>query len=207
MSAPPFICNTSIYDIDGNSYSTVQIGAQCWTQNNLKVSKYRNGDAISNIINPTPWSQTSLTNTGAWCHFDNNQSNGITYGKLYNWHAVNDSRGLCPTGWHIPSLSEWNLLIQTVGTNAPGRAMMSITGWPGINTNTNSSGFTALPGGVRGILGNFSNLGSSGYWWSSDIAPQAASRSYLKFLTNSSFLVQQDIFDHVYGLSVRCLKD
>ncbi|NBU72637.1 MAG: hypothetical protein EBS53_14545, partial [Bacteroidetes bacterium] len=108
---PSFSCGTtSITDVDGNSYATVQIGTQCWTQSNLRVGKYRDGSSIPNITDNTLWSQTNTSSTGAWCNYNNDANNGTTYGKLYNWYAVNDSRGLCPTGWHVPTDAEWTTL-------------------------------------------------------------------------------------------------
>ncbi|MBM3410438.1 MAG: hypothetical protein FJY18_02250, partial [Bacteroidetes bacterium] len=112
-AAPAFTCGTSaVSDVDNNTYNTVQIGTQCWTQSNLKVSKYRNGDNISNITDNIAWSQTS---TGAWCNYNNSSANDALYGKLYNWYTVNDSRGLCPTGWHVPSDAEWTTLTDFLG--------------------------------------------------------------------------------------------
>ena len=105
--------NATLSDVNGNSYPVVRIGTQCWTQSNLKVSKYRNGDNISNITDSTAWSQT---NTGAWCNYSNSSANDALYGKLYNWYAVNDSRGLCPTGWHVPSDAEWTTLTSYLDT-------------------------------------------------------------------------------------------
>ena len=97
----------NVTDIDSNTYNSVTIGTQCWTQTNLNVSKYRNGDIIPQVTDPTAWA--NLT-SGAWCYFDNDTSNGPVYGKLYNWYAVNDPRGLAPADWHIPSDDEWTVL-------------------------------------------------------------------------------------------------
>jgi uncharacterized protein (TIGR02145 family) len=169
--------------VDGNSYATVQIGTQCWTQSNLRVSKYRDGSSIPNITDAAQWSQTNTNSTGAWCNYNNDANNGTTYGKLYNSYAVNDSRGLCPTGWHVPTDSEWNVMVKYLDPNADttcancwqsstaGGALKSTTGWNAPNTGaTNSSGFTGLPGGHRSNGGGFYDVGSYGVWWSSSFA-------------------------------------
>ncbi|MFZ9939818.1 MAG: FISUMP domain-containing protein [Bacteroidia bacterium] len=211
VSAGPQPCPgaPTVTDVDGNSYATVQIGTQCWTQSNLTVSKYRNGDNITNITDNTQWSQTNTSSTGAWCNYNNDASNGTTYGKLYNWYAVNDSRGLCPTGWHVPSDAEWTTLENHLGgsgsTVAAG-AMKSTTGWFSNIGATNSSGFTGLPGGQRFYLGFFISLGENGAWWSSsDAGPGAAWYRNL----NHSFLVgvTRGNYDHRNGWSVRCVRD
>ena len=197
----------SVTDVDGNSYATVQIGTQCWTQSNLRVSKYRNGDNITNITDNTQWSQTNTSSTGAWCNYSNNASNGTTYGKLYNWYAVNDSRGLCPTGWHVPTDAEWTTLTTHLGgTSVAGGAMKSTTGWTSPNTGaTNSSGFTALPGGIRVSNGGFGDVGNDGNWWSSSVAGSGIAWSrYLYF--NSAFVYRVNNIQRS-GFSVRCARD
>ena len=105
-------CPTTITDLDGNSYGIKLIGNQTWTTKNLNVSKYRTGDLIPQVQDPTLWD--NLT-TGAWCYYENNSANGTIYGKLYNWYAVTDSRGLAPTGYHIPNNSEFMTLINYLG--------------------------------------------------------------------------------------------
>jgi uncharacterized protein (TIGR02145 family) len=203
-------------------YNTVQIGTQCWTQSNLKVSKYRNGNSISNITDNTAWSQTNTTSTGAWCNYNNDTANDALYGKLYNWYAVNDSRGLCPTGWHVPSDGEWTTLTTFLGgTYVPGSnrilvaggAMKSTAtqptpgGWNAPNTGaTNSSGFTGLPGGFRDWgLGVFYNLGDIGNWWSSSsYQSNSAKGRRLHHSEESAYL---DFMAAPFGYSVRCLRD
>jgi hypothetical protein len=109
------IFNSSVTDVDGNVYGAVKIGNQVWTKENLNVSKYRNGDIIPQVTNQTEWS--NLT-TGAWCYYENSTANGTTYGKLYNWYAVNDPRGLAPQGWHVSSNDEWTVLTTFLGGKA-----------------------------------------------------------------------------------------
>jgi len=134
--------NTSntVTDIDGNVYNIVVIGTQTWMKENLKVTKYKNGDAIQNVTNNSTWS--SLT-TGAYGDYDNTPSNSTTYGRLYNWYVVNDSRGVCPTGWHVPTDLEWNTLTTYLGgESVAGGKMKSTTGWYNNGNGTNTSGFT-----------------------------------------------------------------
>ena len=147
-----FVCGTSLVaDGEGNTYNTVQIGNQCWTQSNLNVTKYRNGDNISNLTNGSQWSGTPPSATGAWCSYNNNNANDATNGKLYNWYAVNDGRGLCFTGWHVPSDGEWTTLSNALGgASVAGGAMKTTTGWASPNTGaTNSSGFNGRAAGFR----------------------------------------------------------
>jgi uncharacterized protein (TIGR02145 family) len=196
----------SVTDVDGNSYSTVQIGTQCWTQSNLRVSKYRNGDNIPNIT--TPNSSWQNTTSGAWCNYNNDASNGTTYGKLYNWYAVNDSRGLCPTGWHVPTDAEWTTLENHLGgTLVAGGAMKSTTGWNAPNAGaTNSSGFTSLPGGYRLSNGGFYDVGFFGCWWSSSDAGSGS--AWDRYLSYGHALVGRSANDDPRsGLSVRCARD
>jgi uncharacterized protein (TIGR02145 family) len=199
----------SVTDIDGNVYNTVQIGTQCWTQSNLTVSKYRNGDNIPNITDGTQWSQTNISSTGAWCNYNNDASNGTTYGKLYNWYAVNDSRGLCPTGWHVPSDSEWTALHTYLGgTSVAGGALKSTTGWNSPNTGaTNSSGFTGLPGGSRVDIGHFGNeiAGYAGMWWSSTFA--SYNFAWGHYFYHNYVAVYRQSLEARGGFSVRCIKD
>jgi uncharacterized protein (TIGR02145 family) len=210
--APPQPCPgaPSITDIDGNTYNTVQIGTQCWTQSNLKVTKYRNGDNIPTGLSDVQWGSTT---SGAYAIYNNDVANDALYGKLYNWYAVTDSRGLCPTGWHVPSDGEWTTLTTFLGGEwVAGGAMKSTAtqptpgGWGGTNTGaTNSSGFTGLPGGFRFSGGGFFYLGDFGYWWSSsDAGSGNALYLDLNYFTASAFRLSNY---HRNGLSVRCARD
>jgi uncharacterized protein (TIGR02145 family) len=138
--------DNDVTDIDGNTYKGISIGTQIWTQSNLNVSRYRNGDIIPQVTNYTQWE--NLT-TGAWCYYANNTANGVVYGKLYNWYAVSDPRGLAPQGWHVPSDAEWRTLTTYLGEDSAGGKMKSITLWGSFNTGaTSSSGFSGFPGGI-----------------------------------------------------------
>jgi uncharacterized protein (TIGR02145 family) len=180
----------------------VQIGTQIWMTRNLNVSRYRNGDLIPQVTDPTQWA--NLT-TGAWCYYNNDPANGLIYGKLYNWYAVNDTRGLAPSGWHIPSEVDWFELTSFIGgDNIAGTKMKSTTLWAIPNSlATNSSGFTGLPGGYRNI--SFNNINRHGCWWSSrEILTNNAEYIYV---VNSSSRANRTINTKRNGYSVRCLKD
>jgi uncharacterized protein (TIGR02145 family) len=202
-------------DIDGNIYPYIQIGTQTWSQTNLSVSRYRNGDPIPQVTDSATWA--NLT-TGAWCWYNNDSATyGSIYGKLYNWYAVNDSRGLAPQSWHIPSDAEWNKLTKfldpsadttELGTcsNVAGGAMKSITGWNEPNVGaTNSSGFSGIPGGFRFIDCTFITAGDFGFWWSSSEIVTTA--SWCRFLQNGFSIFGRDYNSNYYGFSVRCIRD
>ena len=209
-TAPSFLCGTStVTDVDGNNYNTVQIGTQCWTQSNLKVSKYRNGDNIPTGLSNSTWASTT---NGAYAIYNNDPVNDGVYGKLYNHYAVMDTRGLCPTGWHVPTDGEWTTLENHLGGwSVAGGALKSTAtqltpgGWNSPNTGaTNISGFSAGPGGLRGDFGAFNYLGFGGYWWSSSlIGPNA----YLLGLGSNDGVVSRGNGYRTDGLSVRCLRD
>jgi len=209
--APPFTCGTStVSDVDNNVYNTVQIGTQCWTQSNLKVSKYRNGDNIPTGLSNSAWQNTT---SGAYAIYNNDPVNDGLYGKLYNHYAVTDSRGLCPTGWHVPSDAEWTTLEnQLGGSSVAGGALKSTAmqptpgGWNSPNTGaTNSSGFTALPGGLRYFFGGFTNMPSDGYWWSSSVS--SGSYAWDRDLYNGYSTINRSYYSRTYGFSVRCCRD
>ena len=208
----------SLRDIDGNSYGIVKICDQTWMQKNLNVSRYRNGDIIPQVSNPSDWA--SLT-TGAWCWYNNDSATyGSVYGRLYNWYAVNDPRGLAPEGWHVSSDGEWNVLVKCLDTNADtssiGGFQNTIAGgalkeagtshWLSPNTGANnSSGFTALPGGSRGNDGGFYYAAQNGKWWTSTKNDNENSR--YRFLNYINIEILRASYQKFLGFSVRCVKD
>jgi len=207
---PSFSCGTStVSDVDGNNYNTVQIGAQCWTQSNLKVSKYRNGDNIPTGLSNTAWENTTA---GAYAIFNNDPVNDGLYGKLYNHYAVTDTRGLCPTGWHVPTDGEWTTLETFLGGSSVAGGTLKSTatqptpgGWLSPNTGaTNSSGFSAGPGGLRFGYGDFGNVGNFGDWWSSSLSGPSAWNRILSFNDGGIF---RNFINRASGFSVRCLRD
>ena len=174
---------------------------------NLDVSIFRNGDPIPEAKTNEDWIQAIENNQPAWCYYDNNSVNGEKHGKLYNIYAVNDSRGLAPKGWHIPSDSEWTTLIDHLGgATSAGSKMKNKTGWNNSGNGTNESGFSGLPGGKRDNDGKFSTMGKSGCWWSSteDYTIDFRLHDRLLFYANNLVLG----FDgKENGLSVRCIRD
>ena len=176
-----FTVQRTVTDIDGNVCAAVKIGDQWWTQENLKSAHYRNGEDIPNVTDDSEWNGLS---TGAWCGFNNEENNSDTYGYLYNWYAVNDSRNIAPLGWHVPTDDEWKELEITLGMN-PSEADQNV--WRGTDEGSKlagradlwedgelvtsgafgESGFTALPGGYRlKYEGWFVDLGGSAGFWS-----------------------------------------
>jgi uncharacterized protein (TIGR02145 family) len=196
-----------VTDVDGNEYSTIVINGQEWMQKNLNVSKYRNGDPISSVIEDTTWAE--VTN-GAYSILNNQSASSDLYGKLYNWYAVMDSRGICPTGWHVSSQAEWTALSEFLGgTDLAGGKMKSTTGWNPPNTSaTNESGFTGLPGGFRdGYEGLFQSFNTSGRWWTSTIETGTSGEPIYYILISSDSKVHWDSQPETHGYSVRCIKD
>jgi uncharacterized protein (TIGR02145 family) len=195
---------TSIKDIDGNSYVVVKIGTQIWTATNLKTTQYNDGTTIPTGLNNTQWA--NLT-TGAYAIYDNTANNNTTYGKLYNWYAVNTGK-LAPKGWHIPTDAEWTILRDYLGGESVAGGKMKSTSalWQSPNTGaTNSSGFTGLPGGIRLYYGDFNGIEYYGYWWSATEID--ATSAWLRTLTNSSnSLISYDAHKQS-GFSVRCVRD
>ena len=189
---------------DGHAYDLVAIGSQCWFAENLRTEHYANGDAIPGNLSDSQWTSTS---SGAQAIYDNDDANLATYGRLYNWYAVDDSRGLCPSGWHVPMDDEWTLLTDELGgSSVAGAAMKSSPSdspsWDG----TNTSGFSALPGGWRDSNdGTFSDVGDYGYWWSA--SPGGAFYAWLRGLNSDNDDVFRYIGDLRNGNSVRCLRD
>lgn len=201
----------ALVDADANSYTTVVINGRNWMQQNLNVSKYRNGDAIPEVTDMVEWD--ALT-TGAWCYFENDTENGPVYGKLYNWYAINDPRGLAPTGWHIPSDTEWTALTTFLGGTSTAGIKMRDLGdlW---STNavlaTNQAGFSALPGGYGYLTHtytpadqSFNNLGDVAFWWSATSSNANVAYTWNVNLNNS---VTRGLILKKAALSVRCVKN
>ena len=196
-----------VIDFEGNKYEEVRIGKQLWLTMNLDVGRFQNGDEIFHAQSKEDLYLAAENGWPAWCYFGNNPANK-KYGKLYNWYAVNDPRGLAPDGWHIPSDAEWKELKNYLGGKVAGKKMKNTFGW-GINGNgDNSSGFSGLPGGERSYEGAFLFLGSSGYWWSSSTG--IAKGQYWIPSLSDSYGTWVDSFHTGGGLScfsVRCLKN
>jgi uncharacterized protein (TIGR02145 family) len=200
---------------DGRTYDLVEIGGQCWFAENLATDQYRNGDLIPTGLDNESWSTTT---SGAYAIYNSDLANDVTYGKLYNWHTTVDSRGLCPTGWHVPTDCEWMYLEGSLGMSV---ADQETAGWRGTNeggvlkatTNwnspnigaTNSSGFAALPAGSRYSLGSYLSIGIYGDWWSSTEFDSVSSWIRELNYNRSDIIHYRPIKQN--GFSVRCLRD
>ena len=189
--------------------SSINIGTQKWMTVNLDVVTYSNGDIIPQVTNATEWAGLS---TGAWCYYNNDSSNGAKYGKLYNWYAVNDSRGLVPQGWHIPTDAEWTTLSTFLGGDDLAGGKLKEVGtfyWQSPNSKaTNESGFSALPGGFRDEFGRFLEVGKTGYWWSATNWYNTSAYAWNRGVSHDG---PANLFkggnDKKDGFSVRCLRD
>jgi uncharacterized protein (TIGR02145 family) len=222
---PPPSGNT-VTDVDGNSYNTVTISGQVWMVQNLRTTKYRDGSAVPNVTSHTSWG--TLT-TGAWAAYDNDAGNVSTYGRHYNWHAVNDPRGLCPQGWHVPTDADWKTLETALGMpaaqlnqndamrggaqNVGGKLKSTTNHWAQPNTGANNeSGFTALPGGVRysdyepGVdPSSFFEIGESGAWWSA--TANDANSAWARQLLHQDAGIYRGHEVKQEGYCVRCVRD
>ena len=182
---------------------TVTIGNQIWTTKNLNVETYRNGDAIPHVQDAYAWSNLS---TGAWCYYENESANGGSYGKLYNWYAVNDSRGLAPNGYHIPTDAEWTTLTDYLGGQSQaGTKMKSSFSWQKNGNGTNTSGFEGFPGGYRCNYGSFSGIGEIGIWWS--LSEATTYNVWIRLMVSNFGHLERGGYDWPQGHSVRCLRD
>jgi len=208
MKQPSLLLISLLFLVSTGFSQTVTIGKQVWTTKNLDVSTFRNGDAIPQAKTDEEWKRAADNEQAAWCFYGNDASNGTKYGKLYNWYAVNDARGLAPVGYHIPSEAEWTILLDYLGgEQVAGKKMKSKKGWGEVTKGTNSSGFSGLPGGSRDFSGWFEGSGRFylGNWWSST--------EYTKFKSIRCTVNWYDddakilIKSNSEGLSVRCIKD
>ncbi|MBN1197678.1 MAG: fibrobacter succinogenes major paralogous domain-containing protein [Candidatus Aminicenantes bacterium] len=187
--------------------NSVKIGDQEWMAQNLDVSLFRNGDPIPEARTPEEWRNAAKEEQPAWCHVDNNPENDIVFGKLYNWNALNDPRGLAPHGWRIPADEDWEVMITDLGGDADaGGKMKGKELWKVPNAGaTSESGLAVLPGGYRCYRGGFHAVGFMGCFWSlTEINPRYASSRYL-YSHNTT--VRHSRSGHKgEGLSVRCIR-
>lgn len=192
-------------DPDGKHYKIVKIGDQTWMAENLRTTRLKDSTSIPLVTDDNSW---KLLTTGAYCFYENNPAFNNDYGALYNWYAVNSGK-LAPKGWHIPSLDEWSTLVIYLG--GPGTAGSKLkergmTHWTSPNAEaTNSTGFTALPGGYRYLEGQFVNMHTFGYWWISTVYD--ATNAYFFSVRKHSGIAETLMFNLQSGFSVRCLKD
>jgi uncharacterized protein (TIGR02145 family) len=202
------IPGANILDVEGNSYKTVIIGKQTWMAENLKVAKYNDGTKIPNIKDDSAWIATEI---GAWCHYNNDSTFNIKYGKLYNWYTVNPMtngyKNICPVGWHVPGDDEWEVLKDYLGgKNIAGPKLKEegTESWVSPNKeSTNISLFTALPGGARNFKFNY--LNTYGYWHSASEYNYNTSKVFVLIFEEVDAGTLQA--DKNIGYSIRCLKD
>lgn len=191
--------------LDIARYPIVKIGGQTWMAENLDVSTYQNGDPIPEVQDQGEWE--NLTK-GACCFYENDPANEENYGKLYNWYAVNDPRGLAPKGWHVPSDEEWEKLASNlVNVELSSSSLIETDTQHKESANnmvTNKSVFTSHLGGFRNEHGTFSTIGSFGRWWS---ATPRNTDAYYRFLESNSTVIQRSQFNMSVGFSIRCVKD
>jgi len=182
---------------DGHNYRTVAIGDQCWFAENLRSDNYRSGAAIPGNLTDRQWANTTA---GAQAVFENDPKHLSTYGRLYNWYAVNDARGLCPSGWHVPTDEEWTTLTDRLGGEEVAGEQLKTYSWGGAKAN----GFSALPGGFRYHFGEFAGLGGYGFWWSSSPSGLDA---WDRSLHSGNSAVGHYMYEVRRGFSVRCVRD
>ena len=190
---------------------TVKIGKQIWMTNNLDVVTFRNGDTIPQLKTEEEWEKASKLELPAWCYYNYDPVNGTKYGKLYNWFAVNDSRGLAPKGYQVPTESEWAKMIDFLGgKDVAGKKMKSTNGWLNNGNGTNESGFNGLPGGYAADMDNDVMLGTIGSWWSATelvLKKKVTNSAYRYGLSNDDGTVWRVDMDKGGLNSVRCVKD
>jgi uncharacterized protein (TIGR02145 family) len=207
---------STVTDIDGNIYKTVTIGTQTWMAENLKVTHFRDGSAIPNVTSNTTWSSTY---SAGWCDYNNSTSNGIIYGHLYNIYAIRDSKNICPIGWHIPTVAEFQILINSLGGDSlvAGKKIIEsgTIHWATENGATNSSGFTALPAGVRNHLGTFGGeytiglgdfltINNHELWWTTTVDNPNGNKGVR---CRKGSVINNVYIDQHFGVSIRCIKD
>jgi uncharacterized protein (TIGR02145 family) len=194
-------------DIDGNIYKTIKIGKQIWMAENLRVTRYQNGDSIPNITDNQEWA--ALT-SGAYCNYNNtlDLDTIATFGRLYNWYAVNDARNIAPEGWHVPDIGDWATLFEYLGGDTIASYHLKEVGgthWDDLNSSDNGSGFTALPGGWRYLSNNIDQIGFYGDWWTSSEYNETSAGFLYLFCWDSK--VWKGINYKQNGYSIRLIKD
>lgn len=184
----------------------VTVGSQTWLGKNLNVDRFANGDLIPEAKTDDEWKRAGENKQPAWCYYNNDPTNGHTYGRLYNWYAVNDPRGLAPKGWHVLSDAEWTVMTDYLGgETTAGLKMKSTIGWNENGNGNNNSGIAGLPGGFRLTYGTFNSLGLFGSWWSSSEDGTGSAWFRALYYLNGKVSRYDDYKS--CGFSVRCLRD
>jgi uncharacterized protein (TIGR02145 family) len=192
-----------LFNLTSYAQKTVVIGTQTWTAENLNVITFQNGDTIPEAKSAEEWVIACKNKKPAWCYYNNDSINGLEYGKLYNWYAIDDPRGLAPLGWLIPNEEEWKVLIKELGGEKRAVEKLKSTNLWG-KTGNNTSGMNAKPAGYRGNSGLFEFMGSDGIWWSASVSGE----NYAIDLSLSDLLEKVSLTPSYKscGYSVRCLK-
>lgn len=215
-----------VTDIDGNIYNRITIGKQVWMAENLRTTRFLNGDAIGTTIPATKEVMYESDPIYQWA-YDGNEKNSVQYGRLYTWYAVMDPRGICPEGWHVPSDAEWTEMEKyliankynydgTIADNKIAKSMTSSSEWryseevgtlgyPDNTASSNNSGFAALPAGYRNSEGAFVNIGSTGCWWSS--TEYKTYDAYYRYLYSTRNDLIRSSYYEFCAVSVRCIKN
>jgi uncharacterized protein (TIGR02145 family) len=198
-------CNTETGKEVGG-LKAVTIGSQTWTAENLNVATFRNGDAIMETKTQEEWVKAGESSQPAWCYFNNDPANGAKYGKLYNWYAVADPRGLAPEGWHTPSDDEWTQLSNAIGGDIKaGTILKSKTGWKGNRNGTDQVGFNVVGAGGRGGTSTFNGETSVAVFWST--TSKSRSIAWYRVIHATKTGMYREMDDKMSGFSVRCVKD
>ncbi|MCZ2442676.1 MAG: fibrobacter succinogenes major paralogous domain-containing protein, partial [Flavobacteriales bacterium] len=194
----------TVTDADGNEYPTVRIGNQIWMKENLRATHYLTGEPITQIQLKEDWRNTK---EGAWCNYQNDTALAKQYGRLYNYQAVYNWRGICPWGWHIPSLYEWEQLIRYLeGESVAGVKMKAVGKWKNLKQPViGAVAFQALPAGFRNAMGYFDNLGSNASFWSATL--RETNLAWFFIINQDDNRLLKVSGDINYGMSCRCVKD
>ena len=187
---------------------SVKIGTQTWMSENLNVDRFRNGDLIPEARSFEEWNLSRKDGIPAWCYYDNDPVNGEKSGKLYNWYAIIDPRGLTPEGWHLPSENDWKMLIEYLGGNSlAGMNLKSNNGWLDNGNGSNKIGFTGFPGGSRDFVGRFYGIGEYGYWCNTTELKNYGMVGEFVLSNSDGGYAGVSYVNKGWGMSVRCIKD
>ena len=198
-------CNNGLKDIDGNNYKIIKISTQIWMAENLNVSHFSNGDSLPDVKSQEEWIKLGQEGKPACCNYQYNTEKGRQYGKLYNWFALTDPRGLSPKGWHVSTDEDWSDMINFMGGGVIAALNMRTVGFSDNGNAPSEGGFTALPGGCCNNNGVFSGIGSYCNWWSSTALN--TSLAWMRQLNCLKCDITSLGRDKISGFSVRCVKN
>lgn len=198
--------NAQVKDIDGNEYETIIVDGKKWATKNLNTDRFNNGEFIDQAYSEKEWKKFLKKKKPAFCYYNFDNKNGKKYGKLYNWYVIADDRALAPEGWHVATDKEWKALIEKFGgIEEAGKALKTKSGWDENQQNSNSSNFSAIPGGYTVDGSKFENHGCYGYWWSSTEAMMTNAYSYSMYCLDNT--IKRKVNYKYSGLSIRFVRD